>query len=210
MLSPRIKATWLLADELPSDGERLGEALRLGLDGVGDRDAQAAAVVEEPLVAADVLRRRDQQDVADARQHEHRERIVDHRLVVDGQQLLADGPGDRIEPRARSAGENDSLGEEVCLRHDFFPAGLFVLPRSGFVGYPGLPPRLPWVVQCGSPFNPERVAYSCPRMTTKCPYETPLGFRVPCHADPGSTSRQPGRPTNAFGIRQLDNPNRSR
>ena len=34
--------------------------------------------------------RRDQQDLADARQHQHRQRIVDHRLVVDRQQLLAD------------------------------------------------------------------------------------------------------------------------
>ena len=55
-----------------------------------------------------VLGRRDQQDVADARQHQRRERVVDHRLVVDRQQLLRDGaasPGaaaSRSHPRAGS------------------------------------------------------------------------------------------------------------
>ncbi len=55
-----------------------------------------------------VMRRRDDQDVPDARQHQHRQRIIDHRLVVDRQQLLGDGEGQRIEPRAAAARKNDS------------------------------------------------------------------------------------------------------
>ena len=98
------------ADELAADQEGLGQPLGLGLNRVANRDAQPAAVAQQPLETADVLRRRDQQDVANARQHQHRQRIVDHRLVVDGQELLADGPRDGVEPGAGAAGQNDSLG----------------------------------------------------------------------------------------------------
>src|SRR5829696_2884426 len=52
--------------------------------------------------------RGDDLDVTDARHHQRRQRIVDHRLVVNGQQLLADTHGDRIQPRSRSAGQDDS------------------------------------------------------------------------------------------------------
>src|SRR5215212_2323722 len=52
--------------------------------------------------------RGDDLDVADARHHQRRQRIVDHRLVVNGQQLLADAHGDRIQPRSRSAGQDDA------------------------------------------------------------------------------------------------------
>ena len=35
-----------------------------------------------------VMRRGDDRDLADARQHQHRQRIIDHRLVVDRHHLL--------------------------------------------------------------------------------------------------------------------------
>ena len=38
-----------------------------------------------------------------------RQRVIDHRLVVDRQQLLADDARERIEPRAGAAGEDDPL-----------------------------------------------------------------------------------------------------
>ena len=50
---------------------------------------QLAAIAEQAAELRQVVRRRDHQDVADAGQHQHRQRIVDHRLVVDRQQLLA-------------------------------------------------------------------------------------------------------------------------
>ena len=55
-----------------------------------------------------VLRGRDDQDFPDARQHERGQRIVDHGLVVDGQQLLAHAQGDGVQPRAGAAGQNDA------------------------------------------------------------------------------------------------------
>jgi hypothetical protein len=47
--------------------------------------------------------------VADARQHQGAQRVVDHRLVVDRQQLLADALRDRIQPGAGAAGEDDAF-----------------------------------------------------------------------------------------------------
>ena len=52
---------------------------------------------------------RDDEDLADAREHQHRQRVVDHRLVVDGQQLLRRGERDRMQTRAGAAGEDDAF-----------------------------------------------------------------------------------------------------
>ena len=72
-----------------------------------------AAVAQQALVAADVLGGRDQQDLADAGQHQRGQRVVDHRLVVDRQQLLADRPGDRVQPGAGPAGQNDAFSDRA-------------------------------------------------------------------------------------------------
>ena len=47
-----------------------------------------------------------QQAVADAGQHQHADGVVDHRLVVDGQQLLADAFRYGVKPCAGASGEN--------------------------------------------------------------------------------------------------------
>ncbi len=64
---------------------------------------------EELLEARRVFGGGDDEDLADAGEQQDRERVVDHRLVVDGQELLADRLGDWMEPGAGAAGENDSL-----------------------------------------------------------------------------------------------------
>src|SRR5262249_38708987 len=116
----------ILAHEPPPDDEGLSQSLGLGLHCITNGDADAAAIAEEPLEAADVFWRGDEQDVADAREHERRERVVHHRLVVDGQELLAHGARDREEPRPGAAGENDSLlaaeGRHVLCRVSEFRA----------------------------------------------------------------------------------------
>ena len=66
-------------------------------------------VPEQLAEARQVLRRGDDQDIPDAREHQRAQRVVDHRLVVDREQLLADHAGQRVEPRARAAGEDDAL-----------------------------------------------------------------------------------------------------
>ena len=99
----------VLADELAADDERLGQPVGHGLLGVGELDPPLRAVAEQLAEPREVGRGRDDQDLADARQHQDAERVVDHRLVVDRQELLADHPGQRVEPGPRAAGQDDPL-----------------------------------------------------------------------------------------------------
>jgi hypothetical protein len=66
--------------------------------------------------------RGDNQHLADARQHESAERVVDHWFVVYGQQLLADRLGDRMEATAATSGQDDAatLIGELSQTHQAF------------------------------------------------------------------------------------------
>ena len=99
----------LAGDELLADGERLREAVRARLLGVGEPHAVARAVPEQALEVGQVRRRGDDQDVPDARQHECAERVVDHGLVVDRQQLLGGHERERVQAGAGPAGEDDAF-----------------------------------------------------------------------------------------------------
>ena len=99
----------LTGDELLADGEGLRQAVRAGLLGVGEVHAVARAVPEQALEVGEVGRRGDDQDVPDARQHEGAERVVDHGLVVDRQQLLGGHERERVQACAGPAGEDDAF-----------------------------------------------------------------------------------------------------
>ena len=99
----------LAGDELLADGEGLGQAVRRGLLGVGEVHAVAGAVPEQALEVGQVRRRGNDQDVPDARQHEGGQRVVDHGLVVDRQQLLGGHERERVQARAGPAGEDDAF-----------------------------------------------------------------------------------------------------
>ena len=99
----------LPADEPLADGEGLGEAVRRGLLRVGEVHAVTGAVAQQPLEVWQVRRRRDDEDVADAGEHEGRQRVVDHGLVVDRQQLLGGHERERVQAGAGSPGEDDAL-----------------------------------------------------------------------------------------------------
>src|SRR3954447_14685800 len=98
----------LIADEVRADDEGLGQALGPRLDGVGQLDPDVGAVAEQPLEPGLVLGRGDHEDLADPGIHEQGQRVVDHRLVVDRHQLLADRLGDRIEPGSAAARQDDA------------------------------------------------------------------------------------------------------
>lgn len=99
----------LAADELLADGEGLRQAVRRGLLGVGEVHAEARAVAQQALEVGQVGRRGDDQDVLDARQHERGQRVVDHGLVVDRQQLLGGHERERVQAGAGPAGEDDAF-----------------------------------------------------------------------------------------------------
>lgn len=99
----------LAVDELLADGEGLRQAVGARLLRVGEVHAVARAVPEQALEVGEVRRRGDDQDVPDARQHEGGQRVVDHGLVVDRQQLLGGHERERVQARAGPAGEDDAF-----------------------------------------------------------------------------------------------------
>ena len=99
----------LTVNELLADGEGLRQAVGARLLGVGEVHAVARAVPEQALEVGEVGRRGDDQDVPDARQHEGGQRVVDHGLVVDRQQLLGGHERERVQAGAGPAGEDDAF-----------------------------------------------------------------------------------------------------
>ena len=99
----------LAGDEILADGEGLRQAVGARLLGVGEVHAVAGAVPEQALEVGQVSRRGDDQDVPDARQHEGGQRVVDHGLVVDRQQLLGGHECERVQAGTGPASEDDAL-----------------------------------------------------------------------------------------------------
>ena len=95
--------------EFLADQEGFRDAAGMILHRVGKLDAPLPAVAEQALELVDFLRRGDDQEFADARQHQRGQRIVDQRLVIDRQQLLRGRERQRIQPRAAAACQNDPL-----------------------------------------------------------------------------------------------------
>ncbi len=89
------QGAWRAAEEGLADQEGVRQAPRLGLHGVGEAHPPVGPVAEHPLHQGRVLGRGDDQHLADPGQHQGRNRVVDHRLVVDGQELFADRPRHR-------------------------------------------------------------------------------------------------------------------
>ena len=98
----------LAGQERLAEHESVRQTRRLRLSGVAKLEPDLRAIAEQPLERRLVLGRRDDQDLAHPGQHEHRERVIDHRLVVDRQKLLGDRERQRMQPRARPAGEDDA------------------------------------------------------------------------------------------------------
>ncbi len=103
------EAAAFAGEEFFADEEGLGEAVGGWLHGVLEGDAPLLSGAEKLAEARGVFGGGDDEDLADAREEQHRERVVDHRLVVDGEELLGDRLGDWMEPGAGAACEDDSL-----------------------------------------------------------------------------------------------------
>ena len=101
------------ADEVAADDEGFGEPVWVRLLGVVDLDAEFGALAEEALEQRKIVGGRDQQDLADARQHLCGQRVINHGLVVHRHQLFADGPRDGVKPAAAAAREDDSFHEAI-------------------------------------------------------------------------------------------------
>ena len=106
---PEHQRAGLGADELLADEERLGDALRLRLYLVAEAHAPGGAAAEKPFEARRVIRSGNDEDVADIGEHQRAQGVIDHRLVVDGQELFGNDLRHWEEARAAASGEDDAL-----------------------------------------------------------------------------------------------------
>ena len=111
------KRARLSGDELFAEDERLCQTVGAGLHLVGEVHAIMRSVTEQTFEVRQVLRRGDDQNVTDTRQHQHRQRIIDHRLVVDGEQLLRRDRRQRVQTGTRTASQNNALHQFVPFLH---------------------------------------------------------------------------------------------
>ncbi len=84
-------------DEIGPNDEGLRQTIRTGLHGITQIHAPTPAIAQELLKAGGVLRRADDEHITNPRQHQRGERVIHHRLVIDGQQLLAHSQRGRMQ-----------------------------------------------------------------------------------------------------------------
>ena len=95
MLSPNTRQAES-ADELLADQERLGQSVGRRLFGVFEPNAVIRSVAQQTPESRKVGRRGDDENIAYSGQHQDGDGVVNHRLVVDRQQLFADSFSDRV------------------------------------------------------------------------------------------------------------------
>ena len=79
------------------------KTVRGRLLGIRDTNTVVGAVAQKTTETRKVLRCRDNHDIADTRKQQSRERVVDHRLIINRKQLLADIFRNRIQAAAAPA-----------------------------------------------------------------------------------------------------------
>ena len=102
MLSPSMTTNLSPSTKFSASAERLGDAAGLLLVGVAQAlQAELAPVAEQPQELAGVVAAGDDHDVVDAGLDQRLDRVVDHRLVVDRQQVLVGDAGQRVQAACR-------------------------------------------------------------------------------------------------------------
>lgn len=102
-------------DKCLTDEECLCESVRRRLYRVGKMDSPLNSVPEESFEARTIFGCRNNEDISDTSEHECRDRIVDHRLIIDGHELLRDGSCDGIETRPCASCEDDSFHRQCRI-----------------------------------------------------------------------------------------------
>ncbi len=112
---PQHQSHGIITDVIGAEHESLCQTVGLILRHIAEVDTELCAVAKEPMEARRVVRGGDHQDVADAGHHQRGQWVVDHRLVVHRQQLLADAHRDRMQAGARTPGQDDSAHAKAPL-----------------------------------------------------------------------------------------------
>jgi hypothetical protein len=77
-------------DELPPNEQALCDPAGLGLDRITDRNAQVRPVPQQPLEERPILGGGNEQNLLQTGEEQRGYRVVDERLVIHRQELLAD------------------------------------------------------------------------------------------------------------------------
>ena len=101
MLSPRMSADGPPPTKSRPMTNACASPFGVGCSAYENRTPHCDPLPSSSRKRGKIRRRRDHEEVANAREHQRRERVVDHRLVVHGQQLLAHDERQRMQPRSR-------------------------------------------------------------------------------------------------------------
>ena len=94
---------FIFADELATQHEGLGQSVGHLLHLVFEAASDAAAITQQPLEMRQVGGSGDDQYLTNPRRKQRRERIVNHRFVINGHQLFAHGQRNGMQSRASTA-----------------------------------------------------------------------------------------------------------
>ena len=99
----------IVADKVATNDKSLRKTIGRGLLCIAKGHAPLLTVAQELSETGKILGRGDDQNLANTRQHERRERVVDHRLIEDRQQLFRYDLCHWVQARARPSGEQNAF-----------------------------------------------------------------------------------------------------
>ena len=108
----------IVADKLLADDECLCQSVGRRLFGIGELHAVVRSIAQQTLESGQVLRRGDDENLADASKHQHRDGVVHHRFVEYGDELFAYTLCDGVEACAATACQNDSFHNGMCVSEE--------------------------------------------------------------------------------------------
>ncbi len=109
------KTRRVITDKLTTNDKRLRKTIRRRLLRIRELHAIVRSVTQQTLKPRQISRRRDDKDIPYPRQHQSRDRIIDHRLVKHWEHLLRHPLRNRIQPSAGPTGKNDTFHKKYGL-----------------------------------------------------------------------------------------------
>jgi len=116
-------------DEVGPDDEGLRDPSRARLLPIGEAHSDVASILEQSTNHRQIAGRADDENVADAGEHQRRQRIIDRRLVVNREQLLADRSCQRIQTGGAATGEEDPFHDFSGIDHTLRAGSTCAAPR---------------------------------------------------------------------------------
>src|SRR5262249_18410398 len=107
----------IFADERVGYKKSLGDAFRFRLLAIIYRQTPRRTVPEKLPEPSKIIRRRDEAELADSAFDQGRERIIDHRFVIDRLELLACNERERKQAGASAAGQDDAFHARRKIRN---------------------------------------------------------------------------------------------